>query len=229
MQQRPGDQAIESMRKQRTQPALPGVTLPTVPIVAKPLHTTIPFQSARRTQRGSGKVVVLWSLALLSEGLYLALYPLLIGGAQTSDPFRRAMESLFPWVTALYWTMRWPVLAQLFTSVPWLYPGGEGAINLSFLLLSVACVMTLLAARVGGRGVRQQLSKRGERSIFWTMLLVTILFGTTFVCLPIGKSTLAQDMGLYGLYGHMVITYHVNPYVVAPTAFPKDLFQRSEE
>ncbi len=225
MQQRHGDRAIESMRKRRTQPALPGVTLPTVPIVAQPLHTTIPLQSAGRTQRGSGKVVVLWSLALLLEGLYLALYPLLIGGAQTSDPFRRAVENLFPWVTMFYWTMRWPVLAQLFTPVPWLNPRSGGALNLSFLLLGIAWVVTLLAARVGVRGVRQQLSKVGERGIFWTILLVTVLFGMTFLCLPFGKSILAQDMELYGLYGHMVIMYHVNPYVVAPTAFPNDLFQ----
>jgi len=222
--QHPGHRAIDAMRKQRTQPDLPGVTLPTVPIVAQPLHTTMPFQSARRPQRGSGKVVVLLGLALLLEGLSLALYPLLIAGAQTSDPFRRASEHLFPWVAMFYWTKRWAVLTQLFTSIPWLNPLSGGATNLSFLLLSIACVVTLLAARVGVRGVRQQLSKVGERGIFWTILLVTVLLGMTFVCIPIGKSTLAQDMGLYGLYGHMVITYHVNPYVVAPTAFPKDLF-----
>lgn len=225
MQQRPGDRAIESMRKQRTQPALPGVTLPTVPIVAQPLHTPIPLQSARMVQRGNNKVLVLWGVALLLEGLYLALYPLLIAGAQTSDPFRRASEHLFPWVAMFYWATRWPVLTRLFTSVPWLNPYSAGAINLSLLLLSIACVVTLLAARVGGRGGRQHLAKVDEKSLFWTVLLVTALLGMTFVCIPIGKSTLAQDMGLYGLYGHMVITYHVNPYVVAPIAFPKDLFQ----
>src|SRR5437867_2858367 len=111
MQQRPGYRAIDSMRKQRTQPALPGVTLPTVPIVAQPLHATMTSRSVRRTQRSGGKAVVLWSLALLLEGLYLALYPLLAGRAQANDPFRQAIEAAFPWVSMFYWTTRWPLLA----------------------------------------------------------------------------------------------------------------------
>ncbi len=225
MQQHPGHRAIDSVRKQRTQPALPGVTLPTVPIVAQPLPPMTTFQFASKTQRGNGKVVVLWGLALLLEGLYLALYPLLTGGTQVRDSFRQAIEGLFPWVSIFYWPAHWPVLTQLFTSNPWINPQSGGAINLSFLLLSIASVVALLAARVGARGVRQQLSKAGERGIFWTMLLVTVLLGLTLVCLPIGKGPLAQDMGLYGLYGRMVVTYHVNPYVVAATAFPNDLFQ----
>jgi hypothetical protein len=225
MQQRPEYRAIDSMRKQRTQPALPGVTLPTVPIVAQPLHIIRPFQPARRTPRGNGKVVVLWGLALLLEGLYLALYPLLVGRAQAGDPFRQAIEGLFPWVSLFYWTTRWPILIQPFTYVPWLNPQHGGGINLSFLLLSIACAIALLAAHIGARGGRQHLSMLGERGIFWTMLLITVLLGMTLVCMPIGKTTLAQDMGLYGLYGRMVTTYHVNPYVVAPTAYPDDILQ----
>src|SRR5438105_15391063 len=124
------------MRTLRTPPTLPGVNLPPVPSGAQPLHTTIPIQSARRTQHGGGKVVVLWGLALLLEGLYLALYPLLIGGTQASDPFRHAIEGLFPWVSIFYWPAHWPVLTQPFTSVPWLNPQIGGPINLSFLLLS---------------------------------------------------------------------------------------------
>src|SRR5215472_1536157 len=93
--QHPGDRVLDSIRKQRTQPALPGVTLPTTPIVAQPVHTTMTSRPARRTQRGESKVVILWGLALLLEGVYLALYPLLIGGTRANDPFRQAIESAF--------------------------------------------------------------------------------------------------------------------------------------
>src|SRR5437867_955662 len=104
MQQRPGYRAIDSMRKQRTQPALPGVTLPTVPIVAQPLHATMTSRSVRRTQRSGGKAVVLWSLALLLEGLYLALYPLLAGRAQANDPFREEYSFTGYGVVRSLWT-----------------------------------------------------------------------------------------------------------------------------
>jgi hypothetical protein len=223
--QHPEYRVLDSMRKQRTQPALPGVTLPTMPIVAQPPHTTMTSRPARRTQRGGSKVVILWGLALLLEGVYLALYPLLIGGAQANDPFRQAIESAFPWVSMFYWTTRWPLLAQPFNHVPWLDPRSGGALNLSFLFLSIACVVAFLAARVARRRVRQQLSNVGERGIFWTIFLATALLGMTLMYIPVEKSTLPQDMALYGLYGRMVVAYHVNPYVVAPSAFPSDILQ----
>jgi hypothetical protein len=223
MQQHPGYRAADSTRSQRTQPALPAFTQPTVPIVAQTFPSAM-AQPVKRTQRRRHTVVVLVGLAIILEGLYLALYPLLTAGSSTNDPFRQAIESTFPWISILY-TVHLPILTQLLASVPWLSPRSGGSLHLLLLLLGAACVIAFIAARVGSQATRERSSRASERTLFSAILCITALLSLTLLCAPVGKSILAQDSALYGLYGRLVIIYHVNPYGVTLTAFPHDMLQ----
>jgi hypothetical protein len=91
--------------------------------------------------------------------------------------------------------------------------------------LSIAGVIAFIAAHFGNQATRERSSRADERTLFSTILYVTALFGITLLCAPVGKSILTQDSALYGLYGRLVVIYHVNPYGVAPSAFPHDMLQ----
>src|ERR1700730_2962544 len=80
--QRPNrDRDSYSIRTGRTQPALPGATLPTAPIVAHPQHypeqPQMPRQTARKRPHPVRRALLqLLGLGILLEVLLLALYPL---------------------------------------------------------------------------------------------------------------------------------------------------------
>jgi hypothetical protein len=179
----------------------------------------------------AGRRAALWLLALgiALELVYLALYPLLAraGMVIASDPVQRALPDNLPWLPGLYWTRLLPEVVRLLARTPWLDPANTlGSANLLLILMALASVFVLLAAHIGARaarGIYGRLSRRDEHALFWIMLLLTALFGVTMLCAPIVYSALSQDMLLYGLYGRMVVMYHVNPYTFAPATFSHGL------
>ncbi|GAC1391344.1 MAG: hypothetical protein NVSMB38_11490 [Ktedonobacteraceae bacterium] len=228
MQQRPNQRMIESLRaqrSQRTQPALPGVTQPTVPIISStmPRPGTTPV---RRSRHGGRATLQLCLLGILLELLLLALYPLLVGTTHVGNAgqqVQHALPDLLPWLPSLYWTNAFPVLPQLLSNVSWLNildrtTGNSASVLLAFFLLVIASGIVLLASRIGGRVILERLSPINNALLFWLVLLLTGVFGITMLFAPIGLTIFSQDMLVYGLYGHMVAIRHVNPYGVLPPA-----------
>lgn len=222
MQQYPGNRVTRPAQDRRTQPALPGVTAPTVPI-------TIDSNQYSGTQQPSGKkrphhgrraVLQLLGLALLLEAFSLALYPLLASTTLKNDTVKYALFAVFPWVPHLYWTTAFPSVSQTLAQIPLFNPStAGGSINLLLLLLGLTFSLSLIAAQVGRRVIRERLSRLDIRVIFWTVIILTVIFGLTYVAAP---AVLSQDVFLYGLTGRMVVVYHVNPYVTPLTFFPTD-------
>ena len=224
MQQPPDQRIVDSLRSRRTQPALPGVTQPTVIISpTTPLPGTIPDRRARNTWRIALQLCV---LGVLLELLLLALYPLLASttrAGSTEQQVVKALPSLFPWLPSLYWTNRFPALAHLLSNVSWLNildktTGSSASTLLSFFVLVIASGIALLASRLSGRVLLERLSHAGNALLFGLVLLLTGIFGLTMLVAPIGITVFSQDLLTYGLYGHMVAVQHVNPYGVLPTA-----------
>jgi len=235
MQQRPEQRMVDSIRArhtqhtQRTQPALPGVTQSTTPIVS-PRQGPPPV---RKTKVGWRTTFQLLGLGVLLELLYLSLYPLAVSIGHPNDAAQQvqhALPGLFPWLPSLYWTRIFPSIPQFLSTISWLNildsnTGNAAKVRLSVLLLSLAGIGVLVAARIGGRVVTERLSRTGGGLYFWTMLLLAALFGVTMLFAPVGLNVFSQDMLSYGLYGRMVVVHHVNPYGVIPTNVPQDIVQ----
>jgi hypothetical protein len=162
------------------------------------------------------------AIGLLLEVLYVALYPLFadVTVASTSnDSVKQALLGLFSWLPHLYWTTAFPFLTQALSHIPLLNPV-KGNENLLLALLLLALLFVLLAWRVGRRVLRNRLPRGETRILFLLTLIFSALFGLTFLFVP---PVQVQNLFLYGTYGRMVAIYHVNPYVVAPSAFSHDL------
>ena len=233
MQQRPRrDLGSSSIRTRRTQPALPGATAPTAPLVARSHYYAgdgaggpqMPPKTPKQPNYGRRAVFQLLGLGILLELLFLACYPLLAGVTTTNDAAKQAMLGLFPWLSRLYWTTAFPAFPLLFAHLAAFDLASMGGnANLLLLLLAIAFVCTLFAAQVGRRVLRRILLQGSIRALFITILLLTVLFGLTFIFVP---TTLTSDQFLYGLYGRLITVYHVNPYAVSLSAFPHDLLQK---
>ncbi|HEX9133961.1 MAG TPA: hypothetical protein VF844_16845 [Ktedonobacteraceae bacterium] len=228
MQQHPRDQRSRSVRGRRTQPALPGVTLPTSPIVmqsqrnhALPLSPVI----KKRPQHAKQAAFKLVGLGFLLALLYLAMYPLLAGAVAGNGLAKQALFGMFPWLPHLFWTSWASILVQGLHHIPVfnLSSGttvGNAHANLLLALFILAFVVILFAARTGGKVARERLSPKDRSLLFWTVFILTGIFGAIFFFAP---GMMSQDVFLYGTYGRMVTVYHVNPYVVNPAAYPADL------
>ncbi len=215
------------MRGRRTQPALPGVTLPTSPIVmqsqrnhALPLSPVI----KKRPQHAKQAVFKLVGLGLLLALLYLAMYPLLAGAVAGNGLAKQALFGMFPWLPHLFWTSWASILVQGLNHVPVfnLSSGttvGNAYANLLLALFILAFVVVLVAVRTGGKVARERLSSKDRSLLFWTVFILAGIFGAIFFFAP---GVMSQDVFLYGAYGRMVTVYHVNPYVVNPAAYPAD-------
>lgn len=210
MQQDPGSRL---MRAQKTQSELPRTTTPLAPTNVFTQRIMPQPAMKKRPNHTRWALWQLLGLAVLLEVVYLALYPLVASSGSTNIVARQALLGLFPWLPRLYWTTLFPALAQNVAH-------RLSSVNVLGLLLALAFVLVLLAARVGDRAARARLSPSQVRSIFSTVIVLTGVFGLTYLCAP---SVMSQDVLLYGLIGRMVIVYHVNPYLVAPTAFPYDI------
>ncbi len=233
MQRRPGsrDKSLYPVRSGRTQPALPGATLPTAPIAARPQYYPEEPQSSARKRPNYGRraLLTLLGLGALLEMLLLAVYPLFAAATSRTDAAMQALLHLFPWLPRLYWTTVFPFFVTALSHIPLFalaHDGaGAGGGNANFLLflLGLAFVVTLIAGRVGIRVLREHLSFRDTRALFSTIIILTGVFGVTCYFAP---PILSQGMFLYGIYGHLVTIYHVNPYVVSLAAFPHELLQK---
>lgn len=227
------------MRTKRTQPALPGVTLPTSPIVAPSRYNLgesqepQPPTQKKRSRRGWRATLTLMGFGLFLAMVLLAMYPLLANGyiasnGPTNSAAQRAILGLFPWIPRLYWTTRLPILAQLVAHSATFNPGSSGgSANLLFTLLGLAFVVMLLAGQVGSRVMRGRLSQGDSRLLFWTVFLFATIFGLICLFAPgAGPAIMARDMFQYGLYGRLVTVYDVNPYSISLGVFSHDLFQQ---
>ncbi len=233
MRQRPDsrDRSLYQARSGRTEPALPGATSPTASIAARsqqyPVEPLTPAK--KRLNYGRRALLTLLGLGVLLELLLLATYPLLSAVSARTDAAKQALLGLFPWLPHLYWTAAFPFLVELLSHVPLLAlthagPGTEsGNANLLLLLLVLAFVITLIAGQVGRRMHIERLSRGNMRALFGTIIVLTGVFGVTCYFAP---AILSQGMFLYGIYGHLVTVYHVNPYVVSLSAFPHELLQK---
>ncbi len=226
MQQPPDQRSIDSLRTRRTQPALPGMTQPTV--ILSPA-TPRPATPVRRSRNAWRTVLRLSLFALLLEILLLALFPLLARITQAGDAGQQVAQSLpglFPWLPSLYWTTRFPALVHLLAPVAWLdlsKPVTGTTAFVSFLFLTIATIVSLLAARLAGGVIQERLSRSDKTLLFWFIVLTTSIFGLTLLFIPIGLTVFSQDMLTYGLYGHTVALQRLNPYGSLPN--PQDMLQ----
>jgi len=216
------------VRTNRTNPALPGATLPTAPVTVRSRQNP---RNPQATGKRSGNVgrTVLWVciIGVLIELLTLALYPLLANapsGTEGNNAASQALTGIFPWIGRLYWHPSWAAPAWFFAHIPWLNPTTPaGNANLFALLSGLAFVLSLLAAHMGNRVSRKRLERADIRLLFGVIAGFTVLFGITYLFAPGGMT---QDIFRYGLYGRMVAVYHVNPYAVSLASFPHDIMQQ---
>ena len=203
------------MRARRTQPALPGVTLPTASIVVQAkLSSALPQPpSNKQPQHAKRAALKLAGLGFLLALIYLAMYPLLAGLG--NGPLNQAFYVVFPWLPHLFWTSWTPFLVQGLHHIPIfdLSSGGSsttivnGYPNLLLILFTLAFVLVLVTARVGSKVARERLTSKDRSLLFWTVCILTGIFGVIFIFAP----------------GRMATLYNVNPYVVSPTAYVTDI------
>jgi hypothetical protein len=174
----------------------------------------------KRPLRSSFAVPGLFFLGLLLGLTYLSLYPLFASPAH--DVVQEALPSLFPWLPTLFWTTAFPELPTLLARIPWLDPLSSGRTTLLLFLLIVTWLLNLLAVNIGRKAAQSWLSPGREALFFWSIMLLTMLFGLIMFFAPISNSATSHDMLLYAFYGRMVVFYHVNPYVVPVSVFPHD-------
>ena len=168
MQWRPGgrDKSLYPVRSGRTQPALPGATLPTAPIATRSQSYPNELQTPAKNRPNYGQraLLTLLGLGALLELLLLAVYPLLAAATSRTDAARQALLGLFPWLAHLYWTSVLPFVVIALSHVPLFVLAHEGLgtvggnANLLLFLLGLAFVITFLAGRVGNRVLRERLS-----------------------------------------------------------------------
>jgi len=223
MQRDPRNYTPRSLRGRRTQPALPGVTLPTAPIVVQSqLDAALPQPPVKkRPQYARRAALKLLGLGALLAVVYLAMYPLL---ADANGAVEQALAGIFPWLPRLFWTAWASFLVKGLNHISVFSletsKGASGYANLLLVLFALAFALVLIAARIGGRVARERLSANGRRLLLWTIFVLTGIMGSIFVLAP---AVMSRDLFLYGAYGRMVTVYHVNPYVVSLAAYPTQL------
>jgi hypothetical protein len=229
MQRRTSGGRARSVRARRTQPALPGVTLPTASIMVQQQGSALPQsqtskKQSKYTKRATLKLI---GLGLLLALLYLAMYPLLseIGNRLLNQ----AYYMKFPWLPRLFWTSWASFFVQGLHHIP-IFDLSNGVSSTTFVkgypnlllaLFVLAFVLTLVASRVGTKVMRKRLTSKDRSLLFWTVCLLTGVFGFIFIFAP---GVMSQDVFLYATYGRMASFYNVNPYVVSPTVYTTDIF-----
>ncbi len=215
------------MRARRTQPALPGVTLPTASLMVQQQGSALPqspvgkkqFQHAKRT-----------ALKLIGVGffltlIYLAMYPLL--AAVGNKPLNQVYFTTFPWLPHLFWTSWVSFLVQglhhilIFDLTNKAVPT-TGYPNLLLALFALAFVLVFVASRVGTKVMRERLTPKHLSLLFWTACVLTGVFGFIFFFAPV---VMSQDIFLYATYGRMASFFNINPFALSPTANVTGLFQ----
>jgi hypothetical protein len=214
-------QGPQNLRSRRMQPTS---LKRTVTIGMRHLHYTDSSAAVNKPAGRSFALPGLLLLGLLLALIYLALYPLLAVPVVGHDAVRQALPEMFPWQPALFWTTAFPALVQWLSHIAWLNPTapGMGRANLLLLLLGLAWMVNLFAVRIGKKAGQSWLSHRNEGYFFWSIMLLTALFGLIFFFAPVVNDAMSRDMLLYAFYGRMVVFYHINPYAVLPSVYPND-------
>ena len=226
MQGDPRNYTPRSLRGRRTQPALPGVTLSTAPIVVQSQRdAALPQPPVKKRPRYARRAALkLLGLGALLAVVYLAMYPLLAGAVVDNGAVEQALYGVFPWLPRLFWTAWASFLVKGLNHISVFSlgtsKGASGYANLLLVLFALAFVLVLIAARIGGRVARERLSANGRRLLLWTIFALTGMMGIIFVFAP---AVMSRDLFLYAAYGRMVTVYHVNPYVVSLAAYPTQL------
>lgn len=228
MQQLPHEQSTRSLRAGRTNPALPGVHLPTTPVyVPAAQRQRWPQLEAGRRAPVLRRVLPRLLLVGVLLGFCCWLFYPLPGKALPGSFVTQALPGAFPVQTNFLWTRQFPWLLTLLAHVSWLDVQGASPVasaNLALLLLGLAGGLLLLAGRVCQTAVRERLQKGPMRLLLLVIWLFTLLFGVLFVLLP---GNLASQSLLSGLYGRLILVYHANPYLVSTTALARDPFYRA--
>ena len=229
MQRRTSEDRAQLMRTRRTQPALPGVTLPTASIMVQQQQGSAlpqPPVSKKQPQHAKQAALKLIGLGLLLALLYLAMYPLL--AEVGNGPLNQDYYAKFPWLPHLFWTSWASFLVKGLHHIPIfdlsnrVSPTVEnGYPNLLLALFVLTFLLALVASRVGAKVARERLTSKDRSLLFWTVCILTGVFGVIFIFAP---GVMSQDIFLYATYGRMASFYNVNPYVVSPTAFTTDIF-----
>ena len=217
------------MRAHRTQPALPGVTLPTASVKVQQQDSTLPQSPRGKKQPRHARqaAVKLLGVGLLLILLYLAMYPLF--AALGNKPLNQAYYVKFPWLPHLFWTSWASFLVQGLKHIP-IFDLSNGAspttsvngyANLLLVLFVLAFALVFFASRVATRVMRERLTPKDRSLLFWTVCILTGVFGVIFIFAP---AVMSQDIFLYATYGRMASIFNINPFVVNPTTNATDLF-----
>lgn len=223
MQQSPRERSARALRARRANPASSSTQLPTTPVYVTADRQRWPRFPAGRARGIFFRFVL---VGLLLELCFLLLYPLL-GEARPTSFAAQALPQAWPWLTRFCWTNQFPALVALISRLPWFNLQATSPVphaNLALLLLILVAPLLLLAIRTGQYAEKKHLSKGQMRLLLLLTWLFTLLFGIAFVLLPGG---LAQETLLSGLYGRLILLYHVNPYLSSPTLLVHDPFYQS--
>ena len=229
MQRRTSEDRTRSRRAHRTQPALPGVTLPTASVKVQQQSSALQQspRSKKQPQQAKQAAFKLLGAGLLLILLYLAMYPLV--AALGNKPLNQAYYVKFPWLPHLFWTSQASFLVQVLKHIP-IFDLSNGATpttsangyaNLLLVLLVLAFVLVFFASRVGTKVLRERLTSKDRLLLFWTVCILTGVFGVIFIFAP---AVMSQDIFLYAIYGRMASIFGINPFVVSPTTNAIDLF-----
>src|SRR5216683_3151392 len=202
MQGDPRNYTPRSLRGRRTQPALPGVTLSTAPIVVQSQRDAdLPQPPVKKRPRYARRAALkLLGLGALLAVVYLAMYPLLAGAVVDNGAVEQALYGVFPWLPRLFWTAWASFLVKGLNHISVFSLGtSKGASGYANLLL------VLIAARIGGRVARERLSANGRRLLLWTIFALTGMMGIIFVFAP---AVMSRDLF---------------PYVASLAAYPTQL------
>ncbi len=228
MQQPPSEQATRFPHAGRTNPALPGASLPTtpvdVPVAQRQRWPQLPAGKRASTLRRIFFQLML--LGLLLGLCFVLLYPL-FGEALPGSFVAQALPRAFPWVTQFFWMRQLPQLVGVLAHVSWLdlraaSPVAEA--NLALLVLGVAGLLLWLAAHAGQRATRDHLQKGSMRALLALVWVFALGFGLLFVLLP---GSLSQQALLSGLSGRLILVYHANPYLVSAGMLARDPLYRA--
>ncbi len=226
--QQPPPQSIRALRTGRTHAALPSAHVPTTPVyVSSSLRQRWPqLPTGKRASTLRRTLLRLVLIGFLLGFCFVLLYPL-FGAARPDSFMARELPRALPWLAGLLWTQRWPALVALLSRVSWLNlraAAPSAMVNLALLVLGVTALLLLLAGRVGQLATKERLPKGSMAGLLLVVWLFTLLFGILFVLLPGG---LGQDTLLSGLYGHLILVYHANPYLVNASSLANDPLYRA--
>ncbi|GCE04525.1 hypothetical protein [Dictyobacter aurantiacus] len=179
------------------------------------------LRKQRRVRRSTLFMLIILGVSL--EIGYLALYPWLAGRDAQVDPLRQAWEGTLPLLAMLYRRLDWFSYVSAFSWPAFFY----GYLFPLLLLLGLLLFGLWLAVAVGNRAGRIILQNASLylRPIFTTVFFLSVVLGITMVIAPIHLYELTRSMLQAGLYGKMVETYHLNPYIAHTTVLSHDALQ----